>query len=179
MEEKRQPRRIIKGERTVGLLNTHTGLKHTNTTSALSFPANMSLETIMAVTLLIGLVNHCIQMKIIITCDLIGHQWQILITSQTQMRSGKKLLRKHSLHSRFLPFKMMWWTDSSTAWRDDTGKEMALGTQVQVCMFPGRAWDKEDTGSVWIWLMGVGWVVIVTTCSDGALDVRNMRSFIF
>lgn len=33
-----------KGERgTVGLLNTHTGSKHTNTTSALSFPANMSL----------------------------------------------------------------------------------------------------------------------------------------
>lgn len=25
---------------------------------------------------------------------------------------------------------------------------MALGPRVQVWMFPGRAWDKEDTGSV-------------------------------
>ncbi len=49
---------------------------------------------------------------------------------------------------------------------------MELGTHVQVWMFPGRAWDKEDTGSVWTWLMGWGGVVlgIVKTCSDGALD---------
>lgn len=54
------------------------------------------------------------------------------------------------------------------------GGEMTLGTRVQVWMFPGRAWNKEDAGSVWTWLMGMGWVVlgVVKTCSDGALDVR-------
>lgn len=56
---------------------------------------------------------------------------------------------------------------------------MALGTHVWVWMFPGRAWDKEDAGSAWTWMMG--WVVVVKVCSDGALDVRNMRriSFVF
>lgn len=56
---------------------------------------------------------------------------------------------------------------------------MALGTHVQVWMFPGGAWNKVDTGSAWTRLMGVGWVVlgVVKTCSDGALDVRNMSCF--
>lgn len=54
------------------------------------------------------------------------------------------------------------------------GKGTALGTHVQVWMFPGRAWDKETQG-----VRGLGWwgwVVagVVKTCSDGALDVRNM-----
>lgn len=53
---------------------------------------------------------------------------------------------------------------------------MALGPRVQVWMFPGRAWDKEDTESVWTRLMEVEWVVagIVKVCLDGALSVRNM-----
>lgn len=56
---------------------------------------------------------------------------------------------------------------------------MALGTHVQVWMFPGRAWDNVDIGRVWTWLMLAGWEVlaVVKTCSDGALDVRN-RSFL-
>lgn len=53
---------------------------------------------------------------------------------------------------------------------------------VQAWMFPGRAWEKVDMGSAWTWLMevGRGWVVlgVVKTCSDGALIVRNMRSFL-
>lgn len=56
---KRGNRGELRGGRTVGLLNTHTRSKHTNTTSVFSFPTNMSLETIMAVrVLLIGLMNH-------------------------------------------------------------------------------------------------------------------------
>lgn len=33
---------------------------------------------------------------------------------------------------------------------------MTLETHVQVWMFPRRAWDKKDKGSVWTWLMGGG-----------------------
>lgn len=54
--------------------------------------------------------------------------------------------------------------------------EMTLGNHVQVWMFPGRAWDKEDTGSAWTWLMEVEWVVasIVKVSLDGALSIRTM-----
>lgn len=33
---------------------------------------------------------------------------------------------------------------------------------------------------MWTWQMGVEWVVagVVKTCSDGALDERNMKGFI-
>lgn len=35
-----------------------------------------------------------------------------------------------------------------------TGGEMVRGTHVQVWMFPGGAWDKEDAGRVWTWWRG-------------------------
>lgn len=51
---------------------------------------------------------------------------------------------------------------------------MALGTHVQVWMFLERAWDKGYTGSVGL-ADGVGVGGVVKTCSDGALNDRNMR----
>lgn len=53
------------------------------------------------------------------------------------------------------------------------GRGGGLGTHVQGWMFPGRAWDKEDKGAWWTWKMGVERVV--KTCSDGALDERNIK----
>ena len=51
---------------------------------------------------------------------------------------------------------------------------MAQRTHVQVWMFPGRAWDKGYTGSVGL-ADGAGVGGVVKTCSDGALNDRNMR----
>lgn len=57
--------------------------------------------------------------------------------------------------------------------------EMTLGTHVQVWMFPGRAWDKEDTGSAWTWLMEVEWVVasIVKVSLDGGVEYQDYESW--
>lgn len=45
-------------ERTAGLLATHTGSTHTNTTCVLSFHANLSLEIIIAVNRAADWVNE-------------------------------------------------------------------------------------------------------------------------
>lgn len=50
--EERPQKGGLKKERTFVLLNTHTGLKHTNTTSAFSLTASLSLETIIPATVL-------------------------------------------------------------------------------------------------------------------------------
>lgn len=52
MEKRGHKKGGLKTERTFVLLNTHTGLKHTNTTSAFSLAASLSLETIIPAAVL-------------------------------------------------------------------------------------------------------------------------------
>lgn len=60
---------------------------------------------------LIGLMNHFHTDH-----ELIGRQWKILITSQTQIRIREiNDWENKSLHSWFSPVKHMWWTDSSNS----------------------------------------------------------------
>lgn len=65
----------------------------------------------------------------------------------------KKLLRKHSLHSWFLPIETMWWTDSSTAWRDDKGGQKWHWEPMCRCgCFQGEHGIRRTQGA-----RGLGW----------------------
>ena len=87
-------------ERTVELLNTYTGLKHTNTTSAFSLPTNLGLEIINIVALLIGWLTGLLKQYIEeITCDLIGQHSEInnhpQYSRSRRRREKKKITGKH------------------------------------------------------------------------------------
>lgn len=157
-----------KKERTAGLLNTHTGLKPTNTTSVFSLRTNLSLETISTLAApLIRLLNQ--RESLVIWSD---SREEERITSRTEMGSGRKFLHENATCvDDFSPFKMTWWTDSSAALER---KAMALGTCVQVWMFPRSAWDRMTQCVELADMRGVGGR-IVKRCSDGAFNVRNTK----
>lgn len=162
-------------ERTAGLLATHTGPTHTNTTSVLSFQANLSLEIIMAVKRAADWVNESLPLRW-------KSQWfmswsdrtqcKIRIDFQTQVRSGKTDWENTACINDSNPYKWCGEQISSAAWGDD------MGTLVQEWMFPGGAWER-DTGSAWNWLMGRVVVGAIKTSSDGALDVQTVKKGFF
>lgn len=107
--EERQWREII---RTVGLLNTHAGSKHTNTTSALSYPPNLSLETIMVVRVLwIGLMNLSYKEEksqlFMIWLDSSERHW---LPPRLKWEEGKKAWENIACIHDSCPVKTMWWT---------------------------------------------------------------------
>lgn len=123
-------------------------------------------------------VNESLTWQKKVTRDLIGQQCEITCRLKWDQEKKKKFEktqiafvipahRNDAVNRQFSSVK-----------RWHGGKEIALGTHVQVWMFPGKSMGQGDTGSAWTRLMGMGWwwlvAGVVKTCSDGALDVRNM-----
>lgn len=166
----------MRWKRSVGLLNTHTEMKHTNANSILSILIYASLETIVALAvLLIRLMNHWQRRP---EFDWTAADYRLHPDSnQIRKRCWENNICIHdSFPVETVRCQVAQQHPEVTRQRNDTRNPCA---SVDVS---GKSMGKVDTGSTWTGLMGWGWVVagVVKTCSDGALNVRNtMRNNMF
>lgn len=110
-----------------------------------------------------------------VTRELIGLMkmtWFDLTAEWLKITSKQKPSENIDCNGNFSPKDDVVTRQLKSPVRGQAGKDMELGTQVQVWMFPGRAWGEEDTGSVDL-ADGDGVGGTVKMCSDGALNVKR------